>query len=59
MTDTLQRKYNALYQDYMALKYSDICVRVRRKKIPHQRVRPSRCVTAAARVKKQNRPQES
>ena len=26
MTDTLQRKYNALYQDYMALKYSDLCV---------------------------------
>ena len=26
MNDTLQRKYNALYQDYMALKYSDICV---------------------------------
>ena len=26
MTDTLQRKCNALYQDYMALYYSDICV---------------------------------
>ena len=26
MTDTLQRKYNALYQDYTALKYSDLCV---------------------------------
>ena len=26
MTDTLQRKYNALYQDYIALKYSDLCV---------------------------------
>lgn len=26
MTDTLQRKYNPLYQDYMALNYSDLCV---------------------------------
>ena len=26
MTDTLQRKYHALYQDYMALKYSGLCV---------------------------------
>ena len=32
MTDTLQRKYNALYKDYMALKYSDICVSCQKEK---------------------------
>ena len=31
MTDTLQRKYNVLYKDYMALKYSDICVSCRKE----------------------------
>ena len=32
MTDTLQRKYNALYKDYMALKYSDTCVSCQKEK---------------------------
>ena len=32
MTNTLQRKCNALYQDYMALQYSDICVSCQNEK---------------------------
>ena len=51
MPDTLQRKHNALYQDYVA----SSAFHVRRNKIPHQPVRPLRCVTAAARVKNPSR----
>ena len=45
--DYWHRKYNQLYADYIALKYNDYALRVRKYKIPHGPVKPTRCVNPA------------
>ena len=50
--DYWHRKYNQLYVDYMALKYDDFVLRVRKYKIPHGPVKPTCCVNPVLPVDK-------
>ena len=56
--DHWHRKYNQLYADYIALMYDDYVLRVKKYKIPHGPVKPTRCVNPALPVNKPSKVSE-